>query len=139
MAQDLTIGSVDVRLRNPWGAFALAVVTLGVYAVVWWWKINREIRDFSAHAGKPLGNDPTLSALALFPGILLIVPAIWTLVTTTRRVDWVAGQVGLGSHLRVHSPVTVILALVIGAQPVYLQYPLNAAWRRAADATGVGA
>lgn len=134
MAQDLAIGSVDVRLRNPWGAFALAVVTLGVYGVVWWFKINREIRDFSAHAGKPLGNDPALSALALFPGILLIVPTVWTLVTTTRRVDWVADEVGLAKHLRVRSPVTVILALVAGAQPVYLQYPLNAAWRRAAGA-----
>jgi hypothetical protein len=53
--------------------WALSIITLGIYHLVWWYKINRELRDYSAAAGAPLGNSPLLSLLALFPGGILIM------------------------------------------------------------------
>ena len=42
--------------------------------------------DLSGALGRPFGNSPGLSVLALFPGGFLVVPAIWTWVTTAQRV-----------------------------------------------------
>ena len=86
MAEELTIQGADVKIRHPWGAWALALVTLGIYGIVWWYKINRELRDYSAAKGQPLDNDPTGSVLALVPGFLIIVPPFWT--------NWGAGAPG---------------------------------------------
>jgi hypothetical protein len=58
-----------------------------IYGLVHWYTINREMRDYSQEAGAPLGNDPTASLLALLPGGIVIVPAIWTWVTTTQRAQ----------------------------------------------------
>ena len=48
MAQELAIrGTQDrVKARNPWAVALLPIVTLGVYHLVWWYRINRELRDF---------------------------------------------------------------------------------------------
>ena len=50
--------SRTVRLRSPWAGgsarprgpvavWLLSVVTLGIYVLVWWYKINREVREFA--------------------------------------------------------------------------------------------
>ena len=48
MAETLAIrgSQYRVKVRNPLAVALLAFVTLGVYHVVWWYKINRELRDF---------------------------------------------------------------------------------------------
>ena len=124
MAEELRIGSANVKERSPLGVWLLIVVTLGIYGLVHWYKINREMRDYSQEAGAPLGNDPTASLLALFPGGILIVPAIWTWVTTTQRAQAVRRLVGrradrgavavpgraAGLHLRDEPPVPAVVA-----------------------------
>ena len=47
MADELQIGSGSIKRRNPWGVVLLAIVTLGIYRWVWYYMINREIRDHS--------------------------------------------------------------------------------------------
>ena len=132
MAQELTVADAEVKIRHPWGAWALAIITLGIYGLVWWFKINREMRDYSAGRGHPLGNDPTLSLLALFPGSAIIVPAIWTYWTTTERVATSEEMTGL--RHRVSPWITLLLAvLVFSTHIVYLQYALNDVWREAAE------
>ena len=90
MAQEIQIAGAGTtaKTRNPIAVAVLAVVTLGIYLVCWWYFINRELADLGRAKGTTeLGDSPAKSTLALFPGALLIVPAIWTTVTTFQRVQ----------------------------------------------------
>src|SRR5688500_14582694 len=74
------------KIRNPITVAILTFATPGIYAIFWWYYINREMADYGrARDTKELGDDPTTSTLALFPGGLVVVPAIWTAVTTLQR------------------------------------------------------
>jgi hypothetical protein len=139
MAEELRLAGTAVKRRNPWGTFGLALITLGIYHVVWWYKINRELRDFSAGRGRPLGNNPVLAVLALVPGGLVIVPAIITYVHTARRARAVREMVVADAEPSPNSPLTVLLALVGGFHSIYVQYALNYAWDRAGATEARGA
>lgn len=75
------------KIRSVVYVAIMTVITLGVYVLFWWYYINREMADYGrAHASAELGDGPGKSTLALFLGGLIIVPAIWTMVTTFKRV-----------------------------------------------------
>ena len=72
----LAPGSI-VKLRDPIMVVVLTVVTFGIYHLFWWYYANRELADYGRARGvDELGDNPTMSVLALFPGGLLIVPAV---------------------------------------------------------------
>ena len=84
-----------MKVRNPWAVALLPFATLGIYHLVWWYRINRELRDYGAAKGVDLGQSPTRSLLALFPGGLLIVPALVSYYRGFHRVQdatEIAGQ-----------------------------------------------
>ena len=67
-----------------------------------------------------------VSVLALFPGGILLVPAIWTWVTTARRarnLREIALDGRPGDHTSV--PLAVLLAFFYGLNHPYLQASLN--------------
>jgi hypothetical protein len=126
---------VVAKLRNPILVVVFTIITLGIYQVFWWYYANRELADYGRARGtKELGDNPAKSTLALFPGALIVVPAIWTFVTTFQRIQ--AAQ-----RLNGQTPINGWLGLVIGIviSPVlvgYMQSGLNSAWEaatRAAD------
>lgn len=123
-----------MKLRNPVTVGVLTFVTLGVYTIFWWYAINREMADHGRELGRQdLGTDPERSTLALFPGALLVVPGVWTVVTTFQRV-----QTAQRLHGRV--PINGWLGLVLGlvlspAMFGYLQSGLNEAWAGARVST----
>jgi hypothetical protein len=135
MAEEVQLAGAGstAKLRHPVAVAILAVVTLGIYLVFWWYFVNRELADFGRARGTTeLGDSPGKSTLALFPGALLIVPAIWTTVTTFKRVQ--AAQ-----RLTDGSPVNGWLGLVLyvvitPALYAYMQSGLNGAWRAQASA-----
>jgi Domain of unknown function (DUF4234) len=43
--------AANVKTRRVWSVVLLNVVTLGIYGVVWYYKINRELHDFGAAHG----------------------------------------------------------------------------------------
>ena len=45
MAEEVRVGSTTVKNRNPFLVFLWSLVTLGIYYCVWYYKINRELRD----------------------------------------------------------------------------------------------
>ena len=108
----------------------LTVVTLGIYTIVWWYYINEELADHGRSRGtRELGDDPMRSTLALFPGALVVVPAIWTTVTTFQRVQ--AAQ-RLNGQVPINGWIGLILAMVFNpALYAYLQSGLNSAWSAA--------
>jgi hypothetical protein len=128
MAHELRIRNSDrlVKIRNPWAVALLPFVTFGIYHLVWWYSINRELRDFGSANNVDRGTSPALSTLAVFPGGLIIVPALVTYWRGTKRVQE-AGRVG-GTE-----PANggIALLLYIAITPAfwsYLQVSLNAVW-----------
>jgi len=128
-AEDITVRGVRARTRGPVITWLLLVVTLGIYGLFHWYYINREMRDVSAAMGTPFGNAPGMSVLALFPGGILVVPAIWTWVTTARRARDLRVMALDGRPGEVTSvPLAVLLGFIYGLNHPYLQASLNATY-----------
>lgn len=129
MAQELEIRNTNdrVKLRSPWGAALLPIITLGVYHLVWWYRINRELRDFGHAKGYDLGQNPTASLLAAFPGGLIIVPA---LITYWRGGQRIQGAARIAGKEPINGLIGVILFFLISpALWWYIQDSLNGVWR----------
>ena len=133
MAQELQIpGTQDrVKVRNPWAVALLPFITLGIYHLVWWYRVNRELRDYGRANGTDLGQNPTNSLLALCPGLLIIVPPLVSYWRGTRRVQGacrVAGKEVPNGWLGL-----VLYLLISPAFFAYLQVSLNDVWRAHAE------
>jgi uncharacterized protein DUF4234 len=134
MAYEMQIrGSQDqVKIRNPWAVALLPFITLGIYHLVWWYRINCELRDYGRAKGYDLGQNPTNSVLALFPGGLIIVPA---LISYWRGVKRVQGAARLGGNEPVNGWIAIILYLLLAPGLwAYAQVSLNELWHKEAEA-----
>src|SRR3954453_17231476 len=91
MAQEVQIAGTDAKakIRSPWAPALLPFVTLGIYAIVWYYKINREMADLGrAKNTDELGDSPLTSLMAvLFGWILLFIPTIISVVHTAQRIQ----------------------------------------------------
>jgi hypothetical protein len=116
------------KIRNPIAVVIFTIITLGIYQVFWWYFVNREMADYGRARGtNALGDNPTKSTLALFPGALIVVPAIWTMVTTFQRVQ--AAQ-RLNGQTPINGWLGVVIVVVISPILVgYMQSGLNSAWK----------
>jgi hypothetical protein len=125
---------VTAKLRSPIAVAIFGLITLGIYAIFWWYYVNKEMAGYGrSRSTNELGDNPTMSTLALFPGGLLIVPALWTAVTTFQRVQ--AAQ-RLTGKTPINGWLGLVLYLVImPAYWGYMQSGLNSAWKTAADST----
>ena len=120
-----------VKIRSPWAAALLPFITLGIYHLVWWYRINRELRDYGKAKGYDLGQNPTNSVLALFPGALIIVPALVTYWRGTKRV---MGASRLAGKEPLNGWIAIILYLLLApALWAYIQVSLNHVWETEAD------
>jgi Domain of unknown function (DUF4234) len=121
------------KTRNIVAVALLPFITLGIYLLFWWYFINREMADLGRARGTAeLGDSPGKSTLALFPGAILIVPAIWTTVTTFKRVQAaqrLTGQQPLNGWLGL-----VLYVVLSPAFYAYMQSGLNGVWRAQAEA-----
>ena len=134
MAYEMKIrGTQDeVKIRSPWAAALLPFVTLGIYHLVWWYRINRELRDYGKAKGYDLGQNPTNSVLALFPGGLIVVPALITYWRGTKRV---MGASQLAGKEPLNGWIAIILYLLLSPGFwAYIQVSLNDIWRQEAEA-----
>jgi hypothetical protein len=124
--------SATAKIRNVVAVAILAIVTIGIYLVYWWYQINREMADLGRAKGtNELGDNPAMSTLALFPGALIIVPAIWTTVTTFKRVQAAQRINGLSP---INGWLGLVLYLVISpALYAYMQSGLNKVWQVSSD------
>jgi hypothetical protein len=133
MAYELQLpeNNADVKIRSPWAAALLPIITLGIYHLVWWYRINRELRDYGQAKGFDLGQNPTNSVLALFPGGLIIVPALITYWNGTKRVQ---GAAKVAGYEPVNGWIALVLYLLLApAYWAYLQVSLNEVWRKEAE------
>jgi len=133
MAQELRLrdNRAPVKIRSPWAVALLPIITLGIYQVVWWYRMNRELRDYGHAKGYDLGQNPTSSALALFPGALIVIPALVSYWRGTKRVQ---GAARIAGKEPVNGWIALILYLLLSpAFWAYLQISLNDVWRSEAE------
>ena len=138
MAEEVQIrnSTAQAKVRSPVAVALLSVFTLGIYTLFWWYFINREMKDMGeAHGTEELGTKPVNSLLALFPGFILIVPAIITLVRGFQRMQAASRLVGRDDEA--NGWIGVILYLVFSPLFVaYMQSDLNKTWERQASPGG---
>ena len=139
MAYEMKIRGTEheVKVRSPWAVALLPIITLGIYHLVWWYKINKELKAYGEAKGYDLGQNPTNSLLALFPGGIIIVPALVTYWRGTKRVQGaskIAGQ-RAGQRLDLADPLPASLARLLGL-PAGLAQPRLGAGGRAAAGPG---
>jgi hypothetical protein len=124
----------SAKIRNPVVVAILTFVTVLIYLFFWWYFINREMADYGKEKGtNELGDSPGKSLLAISLGLLVLVPAVWTIVTTFKRVQ--ALQRLTGEANPINGWIGLILGVVI--EPAlfgYMQSGLNSSWRAMAKA-----
>ncbi|HXR60026.1 MAG TPA: DUF4234 domain-containing protein [Solirubrobacterales bacterium] len=130
MAYEMKIRGTEheVKVRNPWAVALLPIVTLGIYHLVWWYKINKELKAYGEAKGYDLGQSPTNSLLALVPGFLIIVPPLISYYRGTKRVQ---GASKIAGREPVNGWIALILYLLLApGMWFYLQSSLNEVWEQ---------
>jgi len=77
MAEEVQIkGSSETgKIRNPLGIIGLAIITLGIYAIVWYYKVNKELAAIGESRGtEECGTSPATSVIAVTLGSFILVP-----------------------------------------------------------------
>ena len=119
----VTPDGIGYKRRNPWGVWLLSLVTLGIYHLVWYYKINNELRNNGQQ------NDPALALLAVGLGWIVIVPLFVSLYRTADRIR--QAQEATSASERIIPWLALLLNfvnLIASVGPVYYQSQLNKAW-----------
>lgn len=123
MAETVTIDGQRYLKRHPLGVLGLSFITLGVYLVYWFYKVNQEIKRFEHDDS----ISPARSTWALFPGGILIVPAVIAVYNTGQHIQQVEARLGIQTQLSpaLLAVLELVFAIVIAA---YAQEHLNRVW-----------
>jgi hypothetical protein len=141
MAEEVQIrGTQEIaKIRNPLAPALLPFVTFGIYGIVWYYKINKEMAELGKATGRTeeLGDNPTTSLMAVLFGWIIIVPPILSFFNTFKRQQALRNMTTPGDN-GVEPGLGLVLALFIAPVAYYmLQDSLNKGWE--AQAGGAGA
>jgi Domain of unknown function (DUF4234) len=115
-------GQVGKRRNSFLVWFVWPLITLGIYHLVWWYKINREVRDFD----RRIVVSPGVAVLALVPGFLLIVPPFVSVYRTGARIR--QAQQAAGLQNTVSPGLGLLLSFLLSLHTLYYQSQLNGLW-----------
>lgn len=123
MAETVTIEGRPYLKRNPLGVLGLSFITIGIYFLYWYYKINDEIRMVE-HDDT---IDPTRSLMAMLFGWLIIVPPFIAMWNTANHVQTMEQRLGIRQTLE---PAITIVVMFIFAfvNGTYIQEHLNRSW-----------
>jgi hypothetical protein len=126
MAEMVTIDGQQYMKRNPLGVLGLSLITLGIYFVVWYYKINVEIQRLE----KDQTMSPTRSLMAMIFGWLLIVPPFIAMYNTAKHVQDMEARLGARQTLEPALTIALMFLFSLG-NGVYIQEHLNRGWEAA--------
>jgi hypothetical protein len=148
MAHDVTIDGRAYRVRAPLGVFALSALTLGMYWLYWYYRVNDDVRMYLRNYSiRPLVSTFAIAGLfvagpvvvvvvltdawwLLAIAALLVVMALVGFFHTGRRVMTAEEQAGVEPSSAGLALLLYLFAGFFGGS--YLQAGLNRAWTRAA-------
>lgn len=108
--------SRERKIRSPWGTWWLSLITFGIYYLVWYVKINREIASLSD--GKVQVGGPGLWLSQCVPIIAWV-----SMAATSSRLSDVRTANGLVPTTT--GGMTILSSLWFGSHIRYLQRRLN--------------
>lgn len=116
----MTTRGLAMKHRNPWAAWLLLpFITLGVYHLVWYFKVNKELGEYDPR--RP--TSPWTSLLAITLGALLVIPPFVSVWNTGARIRDTQRTAGLEPTC---SPLAgLLLTFVLGLHVFYYQHELN--------------
>ena len=98
------------------------LITLGIYFFVWYYKVNREARDFDSR----IEVSPLVALLAVLIGWIIIIPPFVSIYRTGERIATMQRAAGLEPTC---IPVLgLLLTFVLGLESLYYQHELNRIW-----------
>jgi hypothetical protein len=113
------------KTRNIWLVWLVwPFITLGIYHLVWWYKINREARDFDEN----IKVEPVLSLLALVPGAVIIIPPFVSVYRTGERIGQMQEDAGMDRSC--NGWIGLVLSFFLSLHALYYQSELNHIWAR---------
>jgi hypothetical protein len=132
VSKEIDAYGARAQVRRPLGEVGLTLITLGVYGVFWYHRVNAELRDYGrAYRDEELANsNPRNSVLALVPGVLVVIPPLisaFRFVGRLRRAERY-GQSEMTSGWLVGA--FILTLIFIPGIPGYVQASLNELWRR---------
>ena len=133
MAETVTIEGQSYLMRNPLGVLGLTLITLGIYGLYWYYKVNEEIRRYT----RDDTISPGRSLLAVIPGALLLIPPFIAYYNTANHIVQMQRTRGLASQISPALVVVIALLIWIG-MAAYVQEHLNRVWE-SASMPGAGA
>jgi hypothetical protein len=142
MAEEVQIQGAGstAKIRNVIAVPVLTLVTLGIYGVVWYYKINREMADYGKAHGRTeeLGDNPVTSVLAITLGVFIIVPPFVSFYQTFKRVQALQRITGSGEPINGWIGLIFFLLLTLVLYG-YMQSGLNSAWQAQGGVAPAGA
>ena len=102
--------------------FVWPLITLGIYFLVWYYKVNREARDLDSR----IEVNPVVSVIAVSLGWIIIVPPFVSIYRTGERIAKM--QLSAGLEPTCIPIVGLLLTFVLHLESLYYQYELNRIW-----------
>ena len=121
MAEEIQIqgSSYQGKIRNPLGVIALGFITLGIYTIVWYFKVNKEMAEVGQARGtEECGTNPTTSLLALIPGAFIIVPPFVSMYNACKRLS--ATERVTGAQAGMEPPLLWLILIFLSPIGLYL-------------------
>ncbi len=128
MAETVTIEGRPYLKRNPLGVLGLSFITIGIYFLCWYWKVNDELSSFEHDDS----ISPTRSLMAILFGWIIIVPPFIAIYNTAKHVQGDEQRLGVQPQLEPALTIVFLVLLSI-ANGLYIQEHLNRLWDRAAS------
>ena len=136
MAETVYARGLPVKLRNPWVAFLLALVTFGIYYLYWYYVLNRDLNDYGRRLepdDNPLAVSAGVALLAVSLGALLIIPPFVSMFRTMRRIERAQRLGGVPDGERANPVLGFVLFLIalifFPIEIPYAQHHVNKLWR----------
>jgi hypothetical protein len=121
MSSSLATSATPIgRIRSPWAVWCLCLVTVGVYYLVWYVRLNKEI-------ARAAGVDVRVGTLGLWLSQCLPVVGWVSLAHTAGRLA--TAQERAGADRSVSTGKTLLASLWFGSHSRYLQRRANDLWR----------
>lgn len=131
VATELQVQGANVKQQSVWAWLGLTLITLGIYNLFWYYRVNREMKEVGGALGNTeLGaSSPGMSVFSQFIPIANLV----SIHKTGRRIQQV--QVASGRPGDYNMLVHWILIIFTGLWPMYAQSVLNGLWETAQSAS----
>ena len=143
MAEEVQIrGTQEIaKIRNPLAPALLPFVTFGIYYLVWYYKVNKEMAELGKATGRTeeLGESPMTSLMAVMFGWIILVPPFISVYNTFKRQQALRNMTTPGDN-GVEAGLGLVIAIFIAPVAYYmLQDSLNKGWSaQAGGAAAVG-